>query len=90
MNNGNSTVDEFFRDSILQVGARKSYSAGQYAIEAGAMDNLQSRRQEVSGVSLDEEMTRLVQVQQAYDAAARIISTVDEMMQTVLSLGASA
>jgi flagellar hook-associated protein FlgK len=33
-------------------------------------------------------MTRLVQVQQAYAAAARIVTTVDEMMQTVLALGA--
>jgi flagellar hook-associated protein FlgK len=35
-------------------------------------------------------MTRLVQVQQAYDAAAKIINTVDQMMQTVLSLGSAA
>jgi len=90
LRDGRITLDEFYRDSVLSVGSSKSYAAGQLKIEQTAMNNLENRRQQLSGVSLDEEMTRLVQVQQAYEAAARIVSTVDEMMQTVLSLGAGA
>ncbi|RPH95738.1 flagellar hook-associated protein FlgK [candidate division KSB1 bacterium] len=89
MNNGRSTLDDYYRDIVLQVGSRKSYATGQLKVEQAAMNHLENRRQSVSGVSLDEEMTRLIQVQQAYDAAARIVNTVDEMMQTVLTLGAS-
>jgi len=42
-------------------------------------------RDSVSGVSLDEEMTKLIQYQQAYSAAAKLIQSSDEMMQTLLS-----
>ncbi|MFZ5434392.1 MAG: flagellar hook-associated protein FlgK [Calditrichota bacterium] len=87
MQDGRSTLDDFYRDSVLQVGTAKSYAASQLKTEQAVMNNLENRRQQVSGVSLDEEMARLIQVQQAYEAAAKMINTVDEMMQTVLSLG---
>ena len=38
------------------------------------------------GVSLDEEMTNLMRYQKAFEASARVITTVDEMLETVLSL----
>ncbi len=47
---------------------------------------LQTQRDSVSGVSLDEEMTNLTKYQQAYQASARLINTVDQLLDTVLSL----
>jgi flagellar hook-associated protein 1 FlgK len=47
---------------------------------------LRSQRESVSGVSLDEEMTDLVKYQRAYQASARLISTVDAMLDEVLNL----
>lgn len=47
---------------------------------------LQRQHDSISGVSIDEEMSDLVRFQRAYQASARIITTVDEMLQTVLSL----
>ena len=44
------------------------------------------RRESLSGVSTDEELILVMQHQQAYSAAARLVSVVDEMMQTVLQL----
>lgn len=44
------------------------------------------RRTSVSGVSLDEEMANLIQFQAAYSAAARMVSTADEMLQTLLRI----
>lgn len=87
LHDGRATLDEFYRETVLSVGTRKSFSAGQLKVEQAAMSNIENKRQQISGVSLDEEMTKLIQVQQAYDAAAKIINTVDEMMQTVLSIG---
>ena len=45
-----------------------------------------SRRQSVSGVSVDEELVRLIKFQQTYAAAARLISAADAMAQTLLDL----
>ena len=50
------------------------------------VQQLQIQRASVTGVSLDEEMTQLIQFEQAYEAAARMITTLDEMVQTVLAI----
>ncbi len=86
MNGNRSTLGEFYTDSVLQVGSKREHAADQLDIHQGVMDNLVARRASVSGVSMDEEMARLIQVQAAYDAAAKVITVVDEMLQTVLNL----
>lgn len=48
--------------------------------------NLQSAREAVSGVSLDEEATNMIKWQTAFTASSKVITTVDEMLETVLSL----
>lgn len=87
LQNGQTTLDAFYRDSVLKLGTRKAFAANELTVVRAANENLLNRREQISGVSMDEEMARLVQVQQAYEAAAKIINTVDEMMKTVLSLG---
>lgn len=51
-----------------------------------ALADLEALRQAVSGVNLDEEAVKMVEVQSAYQAAARVISTADEMLQTLMQL----
>ena len=50
------------------------------------MVQLENQQESVSGVSLDEEMINLIKFQNAYTAAAKMITTADEMMQTVLQM----
>jgi len=50
------------------------------------MNGLQEVRDSVSGVNLDEELTEMMKAQHAYEAASKIISVTDQMMQTLLSL----
>ncbi|MGP4078946.1 flagellar hook-associated protein FlgK [Pseudalkalibacillus sp. R45] len=47
--------------------------------------SVEERRQSVSGVSLDEEMTRMMQFQHAYNAAARNITSIDEMLDRIIN-----
>ncbi len=47
---------------------------------------LQAHRAEVSGVSMDEELINLLKYQRAFQAASKLITTSDEMLQTILSL----
>ena len=47
---------------------------------------MQKQRESISGVSIDEEMTQLVRYQRAFEASAKLIGIVDEMLGTVLSM----
>jgi flagellar hook-associated protein 1 FlgK len=65
----------------LAASAGSTSSGSEILVSAGV-----ARRQSVSGVSTDEELVKLVQLQAAFSAAARIVSVVDEMYQTILSI----
>lgn len=64
------------------TAASKTVAAGTSVV----LQTLQGQREALSGVSLDEESINLIKQQRAFEGAARIISTVDEMLQTILAL----
>ena len=43
-------------------------------------------RESISGVSLDEEAAKMIEMQNAFDASARVIRTADEILETVINL----
>ena len=49
------------------------------------LEAAETRRAATSGVSLDEEMSDMVRFQKSYNAAARMVTTVDEMLDTIIS-----
>lgn len=51
-----------------------------------AMEQVQNLKESASGVSLDEEMINLIQFQRSFQSSAKFLSTVDEMMDTLLNL----
>lgn len=75
-----------YRGLVSDVGMalRSSTDAGQVAQTLA--DNAAMRRESLSGVNTDEELVSLIRYQTAYSAAARIITTADEMLQTILSI----
>jgi flagellar hook-associated protein 1 FlgK len=53
---------------------------------ATVVNTLENRRSQVSGVSLDEELTNLVKYQHAYAAAGKAMSTMDQMLDTLVNM----
>ena len=49
------------------------------------VDSLTNRRDSISGVSIDEEMTNLIKFQQGYQAAARALTTLDDVLQLLIT-----
>ena len=49
------------------------------------LEQLENLRESVSGVSTDEELLKMLQYQRAYEAAARLISTADSMLDTLIN-----
>ena len=83
---GTMTFSEFYRGLVSEVGndVRKAVSASEH--HTATAEYLETFRESVSGVSLDEEMVNLVKFQHAYEAAAKLVSTVDEMLMSVLDM----
>lgn len=81
-----STVFDFHNSTVSQIGSKVQESEFLSRSAEMMVQNLQNQRDSVSGVSLDEEITNLIKHEQAYQAAARMVSTVDEMMRTVLNM----
>jgi flagellar hook-associated protein 1 FlgK len=87
MENGTATIGDYYASMVSEVGIVRQNSTFRYNQESASLTQLETQRESISGVNLDEEMTNLIQYQQAYEAAARLVSTVSEMMDTVLTLG---
>jgi len=80
-----ATLDDYYNALVGEIGiTARGYNNG-YDFSRNMVNQLGQLRDSVSGVSLDEEMTKLIQYQQAYSAAAKLIQSSDEMMQTLLS-----
>ncbi|SFQ24747.1 flagellar hook-associated protein FlgK [Salibacterium halotolerans] len=77
--------DEEYQSLIGEYGVETSEAKQMMDNSATLRDNVDSRRMEVSSVSLDEEMTNMIQFQQAYNAAARNITAVDEMLDRIIN-----
>ena len=83
---GSEAVDGEYRTLVAEVGVRSQEAGRQVAYQELLTDQVRLRREATSGVSLDEEMTNMIRFQHAYDAAARMVRTVDEMVRTLLDM----
>ncbi|MEM7409216.1 MAG: flagellar hook-associated protein FlgK [Myxococcota bacterium] len=71
---------------ISDIGQQSRTQQLSFDQQTRILEGLQSRRDSVSGVSIDEETTRLIELQAAFQANARVVSVVDTLMQDVLGL----
>lgn len=75
-----------YRDTVTTLAMNTNAAASSSAVYETLAAQSEVRRQSVSGVSTDEELVQLMRSQQAYVAATRLISTVDEMAQALLNM----
>ncbi len=80
------TYNDYYSSLVRDAGNEVLISDAYYKHQSDMMAQLENQRESVSGVSLDEEMINLIKFQNAYTAAAKLIMTADEMMQTVLQM----
>lgn len=80
------TLSKYFNSIVTTVGGDTSTSQFNFEYNEALADDLLSRQQETSGVNLDEEMSNLIKFQHSYTAAAKLISTADGMLQTLMAL----
>ena len=80
---GSFTFSDFYNSIITEVAIDSSAARSSANQQEGLQLQLKLRRESSDGVSIDEEMVNLIKFQQAFIAAARIITTVEEMLNTL-------
>jgi flagellar hook-associated protein 1 FlgK len=81
------TFATHFTESVGIFTEELADARSQLEDQTAIQDLMNRQRNAVSGVSLDEEMTNLIKYQNAFEASARLVSVIDEMLQTVVNLG---
>jgi flagellar hook-associated protein FlgK len=82
-----NTLEDFYADLVGDVGFRAAASTSDLTAQTQLMQQLEAERESLSGVNLDEETVDLMRFQQSYEAAARFISVVQQMTDTLINLG---
>lgn len=82
-----ATPTTYYGNIVFTVGNDVSNATTELQSSQLVLQQLQDQRGSISGVSLDEEAANMTQYQQAYDAAAHIVTTVNQMLETVINMG---
>jgi len=82
---GDGTLSEFYNAMVGQLGVKTKEAERQADNYEALVTQVENSRLSVSGVSIDEEMANLIKFQQAYSASARMISTLDEMLDKLIN-----
>lgn len=81
---GTRSPSEAYSDLVGDVGTRRASSASDLGVRTAMQDQVYAMKESASGVSLDEEMVNLTRYQRAYEAATKVISTVDQMLEELI------
>jgi flagellar hook-associated protein 1 FlgK len=82
---GGAAIDGAYVTLVTDIGSESRSAQRNAANSAVLVDSLENRRQSLSGVSLDEEMTNMLKFQRGYQAAARALSAMDELIEVLVN-----
>jgi len=86
LGNNTQNFSEFYASMVGELGVEANNITNYYNQQESVLTLLKNRRESVSGVSIDEELTDLIKYQNGYSAAARLISTVDKMLDEMMNM----
>ena len=83
--NLNVTTDDFYNAVITWLATTGQEAGRIEENQQMLVSQIQNKKEAISGVSMDEEMTHMMRFQHAYNASARVISTIDEMIDRIVN-----
>jgi flagellar hook-associated protein 1 len=78
-------IDGGYAGLVQTIGADVATATANDETAARVLGSLTDRRQSVAGVSMDEEMSNMIRFQRGYQAAARVLTTMDDALDTLIS-----
>jgi len=85
LNVGTSTLNDYYEETIAALGVTARRATEEVDIVESFRRNIDRRREQVAGVSIDEEMANLMQYQRAFQASAQVFTVVDVLLDTVVN-----
>ncbi|MFD2116997.1 flagellar hook-associated protein FlgK [Paenibacillus yanchengensis] len=79
------TTDDFFRAMVSELGTSANNATRNYTNQMNLVDGVNFRRSAVSGVDTNEEIADMIRFQHAYNAAARNMTAIDEMLDRIIN-----
>lgn len=86
LNGDTMTLDEYYNSLVSTIGSDVNSATADQTSQTLVIQQLENEQASVAGVSLDEEMTNLIEYQKAYSAAAKVVTTANEMFDTILNM----
>ncbi|MBD5413660.1 MAG: flagellar hook-associated protein FlgK [Treponema sp.] len=79
------TLDDYFADSVTNVGLKGEQAENMLLSHASVMNDLRTMRESISGVNIDEELSDILKFQHGYNAAAKFITVWDSLLDTIIN-----
>lgn len=86
LGNGTETLGSAYRSMVGRIGLDTSQAQSFQDAQGAILDQIDAQRADVSGVSLDEEMTQMMATQHAYQAMVRVTTTIDQMLDSIVRM----
>lgn len=83
---GGQSFGGYYRDLVLRMGTDAAQARFSLEASAAAFAQVRAQREQIEAVSLDEEMSNMLAAEHAYEAAARMVATASDMLDTLLQL----
>jgi len=80
-----ANMGDFIGSLVAKLGIESGVAKTKCDNQTLLINHLSSRRESISGVSIDEELTNMMKYQHGYNAAAKVITTVDEMLEVIIN-----
>ena len=81
----NTTFGEYYQSTVSTLGSAAESASRSLNTQTLVLDQLEEKRQEISGVNLDEEAVNLMRFQKAFEASARALTTIDEILSLIVN-----
>ena len=85
LEHGTMTISGIYDAMLAQIGTEAGHAKLMYDTQSTVSEQIDSQRQAVSGVNLDEELMDMVILNRAFGAMSRYITTMDEMLNTIIN-----
>ena len=79
------TFDDYFANTVTNIGLKGEQAENNYLSQMTIMNDLRGLRDSISGVNIDEELADIIKFQHGYNAAAKFISVMDSLLDTVIN-----